>query len=129
MNQRQDLFGPVIASYTRSDAIRDGVLVDVTEDAAAVGFRLAVALTAAAWAEAVAWDGGECQDETGRLWDVLWMASLAARRATSEAARFTVLRVPNVPGGGEAQTVELDLHVGPGDRGEAVVTILLPHED
>ena len=51
----RELFGEVIYAYTRAEAIADGVLIDVTETAKEVGFRLPVALTAAAWADCVAW--------------------------------------------------------------------------
>jgi hypothetical protein len=123
---------PVISSYTRSQAIADGVLVDVTEMAAEAGFKLAVALTRDAWSTAVEWDDthGGFQDETGRLWDVVWMAGLAARRHRGgDRVAFDVLRVPNRPGAIAAQSVELVVCVGPGDHGEPVVTIMLPSDD
>ena len=64
--------GEVIFSYTRAQAIADGVLMDVSELAQESGFRFPVAVTAGVWAECVAVpDGVEGQDETGRLWDVL----------------------------------------------------------
>ena len=40
-------FGPVIYSYTRAQALADGVLVDVTETGKEVGFKLPVAITEA----------------------------------------------------------------------------------
>jgi hypothetical protein len=64
----------VIHRYTRADAIRDGILVDVSEAAREAGFKWPVALTAAAWGRCVAVPPGVlCQDEAGRLWDVLTM--------------------------------------------------------
>jgi hypothetical protein len=44
----------LIHRYTRADAIRDGVLIDVSATAREAGFKYAVALTAAAWAQCVA---------------------------------------------------------------------------
>lgn len=41
----EDIFGPVIHSYTRSQAIDDGVLVDVTATAQEAGFKVPTALT------------------------------------------------------------------------------------
>src|SRR4051794_40044352 len=68
------LSGDILSRYTRTQAIEDGSLVDVTATAKEAGFRYPVTLTAAVWAEYVAVpDGVECQDEAGRLWDVLWM--------------------------------------------------------
>ena len=69
----------LIHRYTRADAIRDGVLIDVSAVAQQAGIRYPVALTAAVWAECVAVPPGvECQDEAGRLWDVLPMLRFAA---------------------------------------------------
>lgn len=128
----QNFFGPIIASYTRAQAIDDGVLVDVTASGREAGFSVPVALTRGAWDEAVAWDESNAgyQDESGRLWDVLMMGRLAAARArTAQRITFTVLRVPNTPTDLEPTALELSLHIGPGDAGEPVITVLLPHED
>jgi hypothetical protein len=58
-----------IHRYTRADAIRDGVLIDVSAVAREAGIVYPVALTAAVWARCVAVPAGvECQDEQGRLW-------------------------------------------------------------
>ena len=75
----------IISTYTRAQAIEDGMLVDVTETAREAGFRYPVAMTSAAWSDCVAWTDEDTQrqapqDESGRLWDVLWMAKQAARR-------------------------------------------------
>ena len=68
----------LIHRYTRADAIRDGVLIDVTAAAREAGFRYPVALTTAAWAKCGAVPPGvACQDEAGRLWDVLTMLRFA----------------------------------------------------
>ncbi len=65
----------LIHRYTRADALRDGVLIDVSTTAAEAGIRYPVALTCAAWARCVAVPAGlGCQDEAGRLWDVLFRA-------------------------------------------------------
>ncbi|AGA92393.1 hypothetical protein Thimo_3741 (plasmid) [Thioflavicoccus mobilis 8321] len=119
----------LIHRYTRADALEDGTLVDVTETAKGVGFRIPVALTRTAWSDCVAWTEEDnervvYQDESGRLWDLLWMAINAARRNT-EASRleFKVLRVPRDSRTGQPVSVTLVLDIGPGDQGEAVITI------
>lgn len=72
--------------YTRSQALADGVLVDVTRQASPAemlgGFTVPVAVTAALWRaiEAVPASLGGIADVRGRLHDVLWMAAGAARR-------------------------------------------------
>ncbi|MCC6767322.1 MAG: hypothetical protein IT293_21950 [Deltaproteobacteria bacterium] len=116
----------VIHSYTRAQALADDVLVDVTEWASpremVGGFRIPVAMTAAVWALCQApEESGE--SVRGRAHDVLWMASLAARRHINNDDRADFM----VEIGGEA--VALWLHVGPGDNGEAVATIMLQDED
>ncbi|GAB3252288.1 DUF6573 family protein [Arthrobacter pigmenti] len=126
----------IISRYTRAQAINDGVLRDVTATAAEAGFRFPVALTTAAWADAVAWnpDNGAAQDEDGRLWDVLFMAALEARRSPARGEdtnrrTYTIVRVPNVPGEEDPTERQLVLHIGPGDTAEPVITITLPGED
>ena len=129
-------FGPVISTYTRAQALQDGNLVDAGEMASEAGFRWPVALTAAAWAECVAWSGTDsrrqtAQDESGRLWDVLFMAAYAIRIAAGSGDQllFPLYRVPRDGYSIKASEVVLKLVVGPGDAGEQVVTIMMPAED
>jgi len=128
----------VIYVYTRAQAIADGVLIDATELAQEAGFRYPVALTAAVWAECVAWEQKDSrrqihQDVTGRLWDVLWMASVAIRALgkASQSSRlpFQLLVVPRDGKSRRAREVELHVHIGPGDQAEPVMTIMLLGED
>ena len=63
-----------------------------------------------------------------RLWDVLWMASRAARRGGQEI-RFQLYRVPRGGRGMRPRLVTLKVICGPGDEGEPVITIMLPGED
>ena len=74
----------LISSYTRSEALDDGVLVDVTETAREAGFVIPVALTRAVWDLCVALSPAAeraCNDERGRCWDVLWMPRWAIGRS------------------------------------------------
>ena len=88
-------------------------------------------MTAKVWTDCVAWEQTQevaPQDETGRLWDVLAMAHLAARcRLDSDRLTFSVLRI----GAGRLRPsrVTLALVIGPGDQGEPVITIMQPSED
>ena len=131
----EELFGPPISIYTRAQAIEDGVLVSVpTKTSREAGFKWDVALTAAAWDECVAVPNGceGLQDFEGRLWDVLWMARLAIRRMTGDANeipfRLHVVKA-SADLGRTPPIVELKIHVGPGDEGEPVITIMQPEED
>jgi hypothetical protein len=128
----------VVFSYSRAQAIADGVLVDVSQTAREAGFRISVALTSAAWSDAVEWTEadssrtGEYQDQSGRLWDVVCLAyraakSVAHRAPETDRVAFTVLRIPR--SGGNAQPLDLEMHIGGGDHHEPVATIMLPGED
>jgi len=132
----ESFFGNVISTYTRAQAIEDGVLVDVGSTAQEAGFKWPVALSAAVWADCVAWTEDDnrhqvYQDESGRLWDVLYMASHAIRTSKQSGNQllFQLYRVPRDGHSTEAVLVTLKLIVGPGDAGEPVTTILLPNED
>jgi hypothetical protein len=124
----KELFGPVIHSYSRAEALEDGVLIDVTSTAREAGFRIPVALTRAVWDSYVTVPPKVvAQDERGRLWDILWMASLAARRNRDAGEVHFTLSVRN--DNRQPRPRKLKCAVGCGDEGEAVITILLPEED
>ena len=144
MNTAQALFEDtdIISTYTRADAIADGYLTDVTEAARETGFRYPVAITRAAWEDCCAWtdadearkQGRTCQDERGRLHDVLWMAFCAARRARIECRSDTIIlyelrRVPRQGKGVMPRRVALKAICGPGDDARPVITIMLPDEN
>lgn len=130
-----DIFGAPIHTYTRAQALEDGVLVDVTETAREAGFRIPVAMTAAAWADTVEWTEADSkrqtgQDQSGRLRDVVWMAYLAARRGGTESRKaFQLLRVPRGGRGVRPRLTTLHIHIGPDDAGNPVITLLTPNED
>ena len=119
----------LVHSYSRKQALEDGVLIDVTETAREAGFRYPVALTAAAYAEYVAVpDGVTGQDIQGRLWDMLWMLLNAIRRGGDTDRVPFELYVRNSDRR-PAKLVRLVGHCGPGDDLEPVITVMLPGED
>ena len=129
-------FDPVIFSYTRAQAIEDGILVDVSETARDAGFKIPVAVTRGVWERLVALPEGYrgFQDERGRLWDVLWMARHYALRASdSDRVRMCVLvrdirrdlRDSNRPPRRHFPIVA----IGGGDDGSPVVTVMFPEDD
>jgi hypothetical protein len=129
-------FGKVISVYTRAQALADGVLIDAGPMAQEAGFRWPVAITAAAWEDCVAWTDADSerqihQDQSGRLWDVLFMAAFEARvRADAgQQLLFELYRVPRNGRSTDAELTTLKLVVGPGDDRNPVMTILLPRED
>jgi hypothetical protein len=132
----ESFFGKVISSYTRAQAIEDGVLIDAGPMASEVGFIWPVALTSTVWADCVAWTDDDSQkqvhqDQSGRLWDVVYMASYAIRTSKDSGDRllFQIYRVPRDGHSTKAVCMTLKLIIGPGDTGKPVITILLPNED
>lgn len=113
-----------VYSYTRAQAIEDGVLTDVSDMARQAGFKHPVAVTAGIQAILNAFS--DEQDYAGRLWDLLCVFWFEAQKVTSDTVRFSVLfRMPN----GKLQDTELWAKCGPGDRMEPVITIMLIGED
>ena len=130
-----DFFGDVIYAYTRSQAIDDGVLVDVSEMAKESGFTISVAVTHAVWDQYIEWtdedsDKQTMQDQSGRLWDILWMLYLACKRSKDESCINYGLHVITRNGRSKSPSlVRLKSVIGGGDEGEPVITIMLPNED
>ena len=123
-------WGEPIHVYTRADALADGVLVDATGTAREAGFRVPVALTQSVWADVNDLSGRHVsagQSPEGRLWDLLFMAAHAARRPENrDRSEFVYSLVMPV---GAGNNYRAKCHIGPGDKGEPVVTILRPDED
>lgn len=124
-----DLFGKVIYSYTRAQAIEDGVLVDVSEMAKEAGVRFPVAVTRALYDGYVTPDPRSIplgQSVAGRLWDTLYMFRTAAKRFSGDTLLY---RLTFIMGEQQPRLVELKAVIGPGDTPEPVITIMLPDED
>lgn len=118
-----------IYSYSRADAIRDGVLVDVTETAKEAGITLPTAVTRAVWEGYVVPDEkarAYGQSEEGRLWDVLYMFRTQAKGIRGDTLLYKLYFVMKER---QRRLVTLKAMVGPGDAGEPVLTIMLPDED
>ncbi len=134
-----EIFGDSVYSYTREEAIKDGVLVDVSETAAEAGIIFPTAVTRAVWDNYIEWTDADnkrqtYQDQSGRLWDVLFMARCSMVRAgkhtgSKSQLQYQFLCIPRGGSGRKAQTTTLKVIVGPGDQGEGVVTILMPNEE
>ena len=120
----------VIYRYTPTDALRDGVLVDVSDFALEAGFAIPVAVTRAAYqsyivpSDSLRSDG---QSAEGRLWDTLRVLWVIAKRRGGSTVMFSVLFL--MDSAAEPEPIELKAMCHPGDNHEPVVTILLPTED
>lgn len=140
---------PVIASYSRREAIEDGVLVDLTTFSfrpnknvcQEAGFVIPVAITSAAYDKAI---GGTednplppCQDLSGRMYDVVSMLRFAIKLGGGDRSEIHyrlnvwnwVYRNGQRTNRTKHELVTLKALCGPGDSGEPVITIMLPNED
>lgn len=125
----------VIHTYTRAQAIEDGVFVDLgvgdfaqlVKDA---GFKHPVAVTAEVFASCIDLTPAAkraCNDIKGRAWDVLYMLSRAIRAAGDKTEILFGVWV--VRDRVRPTLTQLKAVCGPGDRGEPVITIMFPEQD
>ncbi|WP_250459574.1 DUF6573 family protein [Caballeronia sp. INML5] len=134
LDSRLSIFGKVVSVYTRAQAIADSVLIDVTAEANEAGFKVPVAITATAWAEVVAWSGEDSarhteQSERERLSELMWAAATLARHHSGSRMPFRHHRMPRGGSGGHRIPVTLVMAIGPGDKSEPVITLMLPSDE
>ena len=126
-----DIFGPVLYTYSRSQAVADGLQVEVSKVAEEAGIRFPVFLTRAVYDSFVRVPPGVTgQDEAGRLWDVVWMLRFAIRKAQHGQARLPfALYVRN--DNKAPRLIKLVAMCGPLDIDDPqpAITIMLPDED
>lgn len=120
----------IIFSYTRAEAIADGVLVDVSEMAREAGFKFPVALTRAVYGQYVEVPAGVSgQDEQGRLWDILNMLRFAAAQSKGESEILFKLYVFVRGDDRKLRLVSLKSVCGPDDDAAPCITVMMPDED
>jgi hypothetical protein len=130
-NQNQSPFGEVIYSYTRAQAVADGVQVEVTKTAQEAGIKFPVFLTRTVFDSFVTVpEGVTGQDEAGRLWDIVWMLRFGIIRARPGCDRLPValyVRNDNT----RAKLVKLIATCGALDIDDPspAITVALPDED
>jgi hypothetical protein len=90
-----------------------------------------VALTSEVWGRYVEVPPRvRCQDEAGRLWDILWTFRSAAGRSQGDTLHFQLyVRNHNRERLTRQDLVTLKAVYGIGDNGEPVVTIMLTDEN
>jgi hypothetical protein len=124
-------FGEVVYSYTRSQAVADGIQVEVTRTAQEAGIHFPVFLTRSVYDAYVTVPPDVAgQDEAGRLWDVVWMLRFAIRKAHTGQARLPfALYVRN--DNHRPRVIKLIAMFGPLDIDDPApaITVLLPDED
>lgn len=128
----------LIDSYSRKQAIEDGVLIDVTDLAKQAGFVCNVCVTAGVWSfiNEIP-DMFKYQDVTGRLWDVLNVLLCRCRKCNNSFVKFKVhmpyeMTITEIDCPDRREIFEgifLTSAASSGDNGELVITIQLPTED
>lgn len=132
-----EFFGEPIHTYSRADALEDGVLVDVSQTAKEAGFVFPVAVTAGVWADVndIPEAKQGIQDVDGRLWDLLFSAAQRCKavhelpcsgKRSDEEDGLPFDLIMHV---GSAPYYHAKVHLGPGDEMEPVITILRLEED
>lgn len=121
-DEMKELFGNIIYSYSRAQAIEDGVLVDVSETAKEAGTKYPTALTASVWAEyvEVPEELKGHQDLKGRLWDILWMFACAVRSGRIQGDKGLFKVIVAKPDEGDWRSNETAMN---GNRGQRLVTL------
>lgn len=116
-------FGETIYSYSRTQAIDDGALVDLNHvDSIRQHWKHPFACTSAVWAIIEEALQRPDQDTCGICHDISTMAKLAIHNTrNADQILFTVI----ITGKKHA----LKLHIGPGDTAAPVLTLMLPYED
>jgi hypothetical protein len=152
-----DLVLEVVSTYSRAQAIEDGVLVDCSEAPfdelnRAAGIKVHVAMTIEAF-DAYVYPVGVIrspikpvprgsqwelspeseklppgQSMVGRYWDIVWMLRFAMRgKENASCVAFELHVVPHR--GGRAEIAKLKCVAGPADDGDLCLTIMLPDQD
>jgi len=130
-----EIFGDPISCYSRTDALRDGVLIEadprICKEA---GIRWPVAISDHLWGyiEPDNLEAMPGQSVNGRLWDLVWMFSQAARRQNGSSDRITygvIFQVKTGKTRPRSETVNVVAVCGPGDDGEPVITLMLPGDE
>ena len=127
----------LVYTYTRAQAVANGVQVEVTKTAQEAGIRFPVFLTRAVYDTYVTVPPNvTAQDEAGRLWDIVWMLRFAILRAhgrTVGGAPCTRLPVALYVRNDNhrAKLVKLVAQCGPLDLDDPspAITVMLPDED
>jgi uncharacterized protein DUF6573 len=120
----------IVFTYTRKEAIDDGVLIDITDQAKESGFKIPVAVTDTLYNKYLnpSEELEKCgQSLEGRIHDMVYILYLSARKKTVCTVLFKVYFL--LKPGNDPEDFYLKAVISPGDEGEAVITIMLPNED
>jgi hypothetical protein len=120
-----ELFGDLIYSYTRKQAIADGILIDVTSmfPSDTRLFKYPVAITREIWNLIEGKNAGVW------VWDICWMCTKFVVSSPDESTIITKCHLPSAPGSEEDECYDLKAVCHPGDNLEPVITIMFIDQD
>ena len=117
----------IVHSYTRQQAIKDGVLIECNSLAKEAGYKVPVAITVGLDVKYLEnFQGGTGQSREGRLWDVLMVLLFKIKEGGGED-NILLFQVTFQMKEGMID-VTLRAEIGPGDNSEPVMTIGLPND-
>ena len=127
----KELFGDVIDTYTREQAIEDGSQVLLKEEHAEMakeaGWKYPVYITSGVWSliKMAVNNKKHCNDLNGVVWDVLYMA-----RFGQDIAPDTRVFKVTITGCGKKRTHVFYMQIGPTDINDPApaMTIMLPED-
>jgi len=119
----KEIFGEVISSYSRDQAIEDGILADLTtlfpRDTRL--YKYPVACTSAVW-ETISNACKHGGDPGAWVWDLCYMSIHYKCKILSPSEHLFKCIIGR-------KTKIFKINVGPGDNAEPVITIMYPDED
>lgn len=123
--------GPLVFTYTRREAIEDGILVDISKIATEAGIKYPAAITINLWNKYIKPTeelDAIGQSIDGRLWDLLLILRSAIKSSPdSSILYFDVLFLMAIGDEPKPKSIKAICH--PGDQNEPVLTFMLPWED
>ncbi len=125
MNPLKDLFGEVISTYSRREAIEDGYLFEVpikTLNEAGIKFHTCISAGINAIIEDAIKKSEGMNDFEGIVWDILTMLKYGIQRSSDPQRVNFIVKIWQ-------RNISMYAVCGGGDSGEPVITIMLPNED
>ena len=117
-----ELFGEPISIYTRAQAIADGVLMDVSDQAKRFGIRVPVAITDGLYGALT--QAAQTDAVRNLCVDLLLITMRQHITGASDSNRIEfAVKVPHLA------PISAYVLCTPGDTAEPVLTVMLPHED
>lgn len=126
-----DFYGAPIHTYTRAQALEDGVLCDLMQDkmaqVAREHYKYPIACTSAVFdiMQKAVENTRHCNDYAGILHDMLWMSRVYKRQVNENTVIFRV----KIAGAGRKSVFDFKMVCGPSDDGTPCLTIMLTNED